>query len=337
MISDITNSKQLRYRVGPLLYMPGLRQDIAEKITGLSSDKPLSVAVCLEDTIRDDLVEEAERNTAAQLHKLSQSISLDDTPVNSLPLIFIRVRSPRQIEKMIDLLGEDVSLLCGFILSKIDDETILGYRKIIGKVSAENGKRFYYMPIIENPSLLELRTRYDRLSRLKYELDSLGECILNVRVGGNDFCKALSIRSGINQTIYDFFPVANLLSDIAVTFASDHVVSAPVWNYFDNGADALWKQGLRREMEADKAMGFFGKTVIHPVQISEVIENMKVSREDYEDARLVIDTADNPMQVIKGTGGNRMYEHKVHGGWAEKIIAAAEVYGIKECCEECVK
>ena len=337
MIYDGINSQDMKYRVGPLIYMPGLRSDIAEKISGFRADGTMSAAICLEDTIKDSMVETAEHNTANQLRMLGEMINNGSADPEMLPLIFIRVRTPAQIERMISLLGADVKYLCGFILSKIDDETICGYSGIIDKISEQCEKRFYYMPIIENPSLLELKTRYDRLSSLKDRLDHIGEHILNVRVGGNDFCKALSLRSSITQTIYDFFPVANLLSDISVTFSSDYVVSAPVWNYFGSPSEALWKQGMRREMAADNAMGFFGKTVIHPVQINEVIENMKVSREDFDDARLILGTGDNDMQVIKGTAGNRMYEHKVHSGWAGKILSAAEIYGIKECCGECVQ
>lgn len=337
MIFDEKNTEELKYRVGPLIYMPGLRTDIAEKLAGFSSDRAMSAAICLEDTIKDSMVEEAEANTTKQLHKLAEMIEKGYADENRLPLVFIRVRTPAQIEKMISLLGVDVKYLCGFILSKIDDETFCDYSKAIRKISEQHEKRFYYMPIIENPSLLELKNRFDRLSRLKDELDGIKEHILNVRVGGNDFCRTLSMRSSISQTIYDYFPVANLLSDISVTFSSDYVVSAPVWNYFGSPSDELWKKGMRREMEQDNAMGFFGKTVIHPVQIGEVIENMKVSREDFDDARLILSTADNDLQVIKGTAGNRMYEHKVHSGWARKIISAAEIYGIREHCEECLK
>ncbi len=337
MIFDGKNTEELKYRVGPLIYMPGLRKDIAEKLAGFSADEAMSAAICLEDTIKDSMVEEAEANTAKQLHKLGVMIEQGSVDENRLPLVFIRVRTPEQIEKMISLLGADVKYLCGFILSKIDDETFCGYSKAIRKISEQHEKQFFYMPIIENPSLLGLKNRYDRLSRLKEELDDIREHILNVRVGGNDFCRALSLRSSITQTIYDYFPVANLLSDISVTFSSDYVVSAPVWNYFGSPSDELWKQGMRREMEQDIAMGFFGKTVIHPVQISEVIENMKVSREDLDDAKLILSTADNDLQVIKGTAGNRMYEHKVHSGWAWKILAAAKIYGIREHCEECLK
>lgn len=311
----------LMYRVGPLLYMPGLREDIARKLAGLKTDFPMSAALCLEDTIRDDMVGEAEKNAAAQMRELYKSTAAD-----SLPLIFIRVRSPGQIRKMTEMLGESAELLSGFILPKIDDETICEYKNEI----CSSDKRLLFMPIIENPSLLELKTRYARLSRLKNELDGIRDRILNIRIGGNDFCRALSLRCAENQTIYELLPVARMLSDIAVTFTADYVVSAPVWNYFDNGTDGAWKKGLEREMAADRAMGFIGKTVIHPSQLKAAAENMKVTRRDYSDAMLILSTEDSAVQVVKGTGGNCMYEHKIHSGWAERTAAAARIYGIRE-------
>lgn len=330
MISDNISFDHLKYCVGPLLYMPALRSDIAEKIISFKKYRPVSIGICLEDTIRDDMVREAEKNMVSQIKILSDMIaesgSSDD---QGLPLIFIRVRSPRQIATVTDMLGENISLICGFILPKIDDMVFSEYVSEIVKIKRA-GKNFCYMPIIENASLLGLKTRYDKLQRLHDMMAALRDCILNIRVGGNDFSGTLAMRNSISQTVYDIIPVANLLSDIAVTFTEDYVVSAPVWNYFDNGTDDRWRQGLSKEMILDRSMGFVGKTVIHPSQIPVVIENMKVSEQDLRDARLILDTADNDLQVIKGTAGNRMYEHKVHRKWAERIIETASVYGTEK-------
>ena len=253
----------------------------------------------------------------------SESVSPDE-----LPLVFIRVRSPWQIAAVINMLEENTSMICGFILPKIDDVVFNEYVSEIIKINY-SGKKFCYMPIIENASLLSLKTRYEKLQRLHDMMAALYDCILNIRVGGNDFSGVLAMRNSISQTVYDLIPVANLLSDIAVTFTGDYIVSAPVWNFFDNNTDDKWSEGLAKEMILDRSMGFVGKTIIHPSQIPVVIENMKVCEQDYNDARLILDTVDNDLQVIKGTAGNRMYEHKVHRKWAEKIMGIASVYGIK--------
>lgn len=326
MILNGIGFEHLKYCVGPLIYMPALRGDIAEKIMSFRKYKPMSIAICLEDTIKDDMVREAEINLVKQIAVLSELAEAGEA-IDELPLIFIRVRSPWQISALIRMLGENVSLICGFILPKIDDVVFGEYIPEIRKIKNGSGKKFYFMPIIENSSLLALKTRYEKLSRLYDMMAAVRDCILNVRVGGNDFSGTLAMRSGIDQTIYDLFPVANLLSDIAVIFTGEYVVSAPVWNYFDSNSDDRWKEGLAREMILDRSMGFIGKTIIHPSQIPVVINNMKVSRQDHDDAKLILDTAENDLQVIKGTEGNRMYEHKVHRKWAERILELASVYG----------
>ena len=328
MISDNISFNHLKYCVGPLLYMPALRTDIAEKIISFKKYKPMSIAICLEDTIKDDMVKDAEKNMVSQL-KILSGLTAENALSDDLPLIFIRVRSPWQISAVINMLEENTSMICGFILPKIDDIIFSEYVSEIIKLDRSENN-FCYMPIIENASLLSLKTRYDKLQRLHDMMTALYDCILNIRVGGNDFSGTLAMRNSISQTIYDLIPVANLLSDIAVTFTGDYIVSAPVWNFFDNNTDDRWREGLSREMILDRSMGFVGKTIIHPSQIPVVIENMKVSEQDYKDAKLILDTVNNDLQVIKSTAGNRMYEHKVHRKWAEKIIETASVYGIKK-------
>ena len=70
-LTSLNDRRRLEYSDGPLLYMPALRTDIAQKLSkGLTGLR--SAAVCLEDTIRDDMVEAAEENLLAQLHILAE-------------------------------------------------------------------------------------------------------------------------------------------------------------------------------------------------------------------------------------------------------------------------
>lgn len=324
MTDSLTNTRQTHVRtaeavgVGPLLYIPGLREDICEKIVRFSAYSPLSAALCLEDTVSDDMVGAAEANVVCQLRQLSEEAH------DRLPSIFIRVREPEQIYRLTEALGSGAELVKGFILPKIDDTEFGRYISII----RSSDKLF--MPIIENPSLLEISRRAERLAALKEMTDSVSSRILNIRVGGNDFSGALGVRSGIGQSVYDIYPVMNLLSDISAEFSSDYVVSAPVWNYFAGECgDDRWEKGMAAEIERDKLMGFIGKTVIHPSQISVYNRCMKVSAYDYKDALLLRNTANNHLRVIKGTEGTRMCEHNVHMKWAENILALAQVYGVE--------
>ncbi len=311
------------YSVGSLLYMPGLRTDIAEKLGNGSLTGRASAAVCLEDTVKDSMTEQAELNTAEQLGRLKGQ--------EELPNIYIRVRSAAQIDKMMSLPGECAEVIKGFIIPKADDEVITDYIPVIKGFEKRYGRQMSFMPIIENPSLLKLDTRYKKLTGLYEKLMEVRQHILNIRVGGNDFSRAMGLSCGIGNTVYDIAPVAHMLSDIAVTFTPDFTVSAPVWNYFDSGSgDTRWKEGLRREMAVDRMYGFIGKTVIHPSQIDVVREEMSVSAAELEDAKRLLSSEENGIQVIKSADGGRMMEHKVHRGWAEKIIAMAEIYGVKK-------
>ena len=308
------------YTVGPLIYMPGLKNNIADKLIEFSRYKPLSAAICLEDTIRDDMVDIAERNIVRVLSDLKKRTS--DSSIK-LPNIFIRVREPEQIDRLITGAGDNGDLITGFILPKIDDEEIERYLPMIRSVNK------MFMPILESSLLIDKRYRAQRLSTLRDVFEEVRDKIINVRVGGNDFSSSFGFRNSVHQSVYDFYPVMSLLEDIATEFIpADFIVSAPVWNYFDNCTDDRWKTGLIRELERDHAMGFVGKTVIHPSQIETVLESHKPSRNDYDDALLLMKTKDYETQVIKSTTGSRMIEHKVHMRWAQKIISLAAVYGI---------
>ena len=319
-VTSQRDRRRLEYSVGPLLYMPALRTDIARKLsegfTGLRS-----AAICLEDTIRDDMVEAAEDNLLSQLRILS------DERHEKLPMIFIRVRSGEQLERLSHMPESSFDLITGFILPKIDDETFSEYIPYLNR-AFERKSNLFFMPIIENPSFLRLSSRYAKLERLFDRLMDMRDRILNVRIGGNDFCRALNLRADIHSTVYDILPVGQLISDIAAVFAGEFTVSAPVWNYFEGG-DPDWEKGMLREMSIDRSIGLVGKTIIHPSQIAVVNKAMAVPRKDYDDARLILDNS-GAVQVVKSADGGRMYENKIHSGWAEKILALAEVYGVSE-------
>ncbi len=320
MLHKFSDVKKTGYAVGPLLYMPALRTDIAEKLHLLKKSGLLSAAVCLEDTIRNDMVGKAEQNLALTLKSLCNSISAGKISPLSLPEIFIRVRAPEQLHILTEMCGESLKICGGFIFPKIDDETISPYLEQADKLKSCP----CFMPIIENPSFLHPYKRGEKLERLREKLMPCRDKVLNIRVGGNDLCSSAGLHTDVYHTIYDAAPVAAVLSDICAVFSSEFTVSAPVWNYFGG---EYWQEGMKREMEADKLYGFVGKTIIHPNQIAPALENMMVSPEDHKAAQLILNN-DNEIQVLKSSG--RMYENKVHSLWAEKILALGEIYGVRE-------
>ena len=73
-----------------------------------------------------------------------------------------------------------------------------------------------------------------------------------------------------------------------------------------------------------------GKTCIHPSQIALINSSMRVSREDYEDARQILGWQDTGLGVAGSHLGNRMNEVRTHGRWAKMILCRANAFGIDE-------
>ena len=297
------------YDVGALMYCPANgHKGIVDALREERFSRPFSLAFCLEDTVREDAVELAERELYQTLERITAARR---EGYFYLPLIFVRVRSPRQMEELAHRF-RPFSDNCG------------AYIEVIQGAGAD----YYYMPIFESASMIDLRHRYDRLAEVRDRMEAVSGRILNVRVGGNDFSHAFGLRRQVDQTIYQLRPVASLLTDIVTTFASRYVVAGPVWEYF---AGSGWESGLRREMELDLLCGFVGKTVIHPNQIAVVNDCLKVSAADYQDACHILNWDPDSFQLVSSSAeSTRMNEYNTHFRWADRIVRLAQVYGVKD-------
>ncbi|MDE6024289.1 MAG: HpcH/HpaI aldolase/citrate lyase family protein [Lachnospiraceae bacterium] len=315
---------ELKYSVGALLYSPALNTKIADAIIKEKYGKQFSLALCLEDSIADDSVEMAEKQLINTLRKIDEACKNN---VFFMPKIFIRVRSPKQLEKVFDMLGDLNDIITGFIFPKYSIGNAQEYNIAMKKINAKSSKCVYMMPILESKDIVDFKTRREVLNLLKEEIDSVNEYVLNVRVGGNDFSNEFSTRRHYDETIYDVLPIAQLLGDILTVFSREYVVSGPVWEFFasDNGE---WKTGLKQELKLDKLNGFVGKTVIHPKQIAVVNEALKVSNKDFEDAKEILNWDEEGLQVGKSFAGERMNEVKTHYNWAMKTLVLAQIYGV---------
>ncbi|PXV93413.1 citrate lyase beta subunit [Lachnotalea glycerini] len=311
------------YSVGALLYCPANNGSIVDSIVNERFGKQFSLALCLEDTIKDNLVHEAEAQLVLSL-KLLKAKTLEQSFY--IPKLFIRVREAAQMKNLIHALGDSQSIVTGFILPKFSLENANLYLSEIRSINS-GIQKFYIMPILESPTMIDLQSRYYILSALKQYLDSVSEWVLNVRVGGNDLCNVFGFRRHVNETIYDLKPIAAILTDIITTFGRDYVISGPVWEYYNGN---FWEMGLCHEIERDIQAGFTGKTVIHPNQISIVNQAFKVEQADYDDAVSVLNWNPDSTNLVSGNFTNeRMNEHKTHCCWAQRILYMAKIYGIK--------
>lgn len=318
------NSSLLSYGVGALLYCPANNQNIVSSLTEERFGTCFSLALCLEDTIKDSCVGSAEITLVESLRRLWEE---RNRRAFFLPKIFLRVRTPEQIGRLIQGLGEAAGLLTGFIFPKVSPENLPPFLEALIHADATEKSGLYAMPILENPAMFPPASRTDFLTRIKKELDFAPDRILNVRVGGSDLCHAFGLRRHAEDTIYDILPVAHLLSDILTIFSEDYVLSGPVWEYYGGSA---WETGMRRELKKDLLNGFIGKTVIHPKQIPVVNDMLAVSPEDYSDACAILDWDPLSKRLVSaGAAKNRMNEQKTHTRWAEKTLLLAHLYGIR--------
>ncbi len=318
MIEDL----EYKCSVGALLYSPATSRKLARGIVEEKYGRPYSVAMCLEDAIGENMVKSAEENVKNTLREICRE---REKRKFFMPKLFIRVREPEQMERIF-LENEDCrELITGFIFPKYSVGNGEEYNRILEKINRVSARKIYMMPILESGDIISYETRRETLTALRRLIDSMREYVLNVRVGGNDFCSQFGLRRRWDQTIYEVLPVAGVLTDILTEFSRDYIVSAPVWEYFDGEE---WERGLERELAGDRLNGFTGKTVIHPRQIQVVNRSFMVSEKDYKDALRILEWDTKDLLVAKSGDGKRMDEVKTHYSWAVKTKALAGVYGV---------
>lgn len=312
------------YSVGALLYCPANNETIVNSIINELFGTNYSLALCLEDTIKDDCVREAEQTLITSLKTIFKEKQTKDF---FLPKIFIRVRCPEQIHSLYEQLDSAKELITGFIIPKFALDNADSYINAITTLNKTASKTVYMMPIFESPSIIHLQHRHQILYTLKEKLDSIEPYVLNIRVGGNDLCHMFGFRRHNTESIHSIKPIADIFSDIITVFGMDYVVSGPVWEYY-NGDN--WDFGLTNEVNQDRLCGFVGKTVIHPKQIELVNSVYKVSHTDLMDAKSILNWDANSKTLVSGSlSKERMNEYKTHYNWAKKIIFLSEHYGIK--------
>ncbi len=316
-------NSSIYYSVGPLLYCPANRDTIAASIIRQQFGTQFSLALCLEDTISDTHVAEAEQCLAASLLQIRRAMEYTSFYV---PKIFVRVRCPQQITHLLRLLGDSRILLSGFIIPKFSPENADDYIRSVIAANEQAAQQIYFMPIYESACLVDLRSRYDILYALKEKLSAAEELVLNIRVGGNDLCHLFAFRRHVNESIHSIRPVADIFSDILTVYGMDYVVSGPVWEYYSGNG---WREGLQKELADDRLCGFIGKTVIHPSQIEVVNDALRVPAKDCEDARSILDWDTSSASCVSASHAKeRMNERKTHTNWARQIMLMAETFGV---------
>lgn len=332
-----TERETLGLALGAALYTPGSRIDFAQKITsGDYSSGAFSglttLIVCLEDAVADAELKKAEQNVVAEFKKLALA---NAEQLASGPALFLRIRTPDQLDKLIKQAGPALSVLTGIVFPKCLPATLPFFFEALDRASEAAGRGLYALPLLETKEVLYSESREQTLGELHEILKSEAYRVLTVRVGATDFSSLYGLRRPAERTIYDVHIIRDCLTSILNRFnrAEDgFTVSGPVYEHF-SGGERLWlsskpEQTLWEEVQLDVLNGFKGKTCIHPSQISIVNAGHIVSLETFEDAKLILDQSGKRNGVLQSPKRNKMNEVKPHLSWARKIAAQAEVYGV---------
>jgi citrate lyase beta subunit len=343
-------ARVLAAALGATLYSPATRPKLADDIVKQTGRGVVSMVLCLEDSIDDAEVEEAEENLVRQFEDLAERC-----PETELPLLFFRVRAPEQIPDLVQRLGSSVRLLSGFVLPKFTEERGIPFLEALTAAEAASGRRLFAMPVLESPDLLYRESRADTLAGIFRAVDKYRDRVLALRLGVTDFCSAYGLRRAPDMTAYDVQIVASVIADVVNVLGradgTGFTVTGPVWEYFrvqermfkpqlrrspftpeaEDLRNALIEHdmdGLLREISLDRANGLQGKTCIHPSHVLPVHALSVVSHEEFSDAQDILRPERGGGGVLRSAYTNKMNEVKPHRAWAERTLQRAEVFGV---------
>ncbi|MES5821419.1 HpcH/HpaI aldolase/citrate lyase family protein [Streptomyces sp. RG80] len=343
-------ARLLSAALGATLYSPATRPRLADDILKQVGRGVVSMVLCLEDSIGDEDVVDAEENLVRQFTELAERAGAD------LPLLFIRVRHPEQIPDLVQRLGPAVRLLSGFVLPKFTEERGIPFLEALSGAEAASGRRLFAMPVLESPDLMYRESRVETLEGIARAVDKYRDRVLALRLGVTDFCSSYGLRRAPDMTAWDVQIVASVIADVVNMLGradgTGFTVTGPVWEYFrvqermfkpqlrrspflEGQAEELREaliehamDGLLREIALDQANGLMGKTCIHPSHVLPVHALSVVSHEEFSDAADILRPERGGGGVLRSQYTNKMNEVKPHRAWAERTMLRAEVFGV---------
>lgn len=286
--------------LGATLYMPALQSAAAARLAYGSMPSLRSIAICLEDSIRDDQVDQA----LGELRQILLQFAMREPAIK----VYVRPRDINMLERISAFQGID--RIEGFVLPKVCTITLPLW------LSALMHDDHRIMPTIEGEEAFDRAA----LARLCDQLRPYIERVTAVRIGGNDILGMLGIRRSRVRSAYEG-PLGNVIRDIAGTFIpAGFDVAAPVFEHF-TALDVL-----QQEVEQDIEHGLLTKSAIHPTQIDPIQSVYRPSAMDMAEARTILH-ASTP--AVFGSNGS-MCEPATHARWAQTIIARARVHGVRD-------
>lgn len=336
-IGSHSPKKEIARALGATLYIPAIKDRIGyrlmHQLPGLSS-----AVLCLEDSIHDEEVQEAEEHMIQEVQLL---LSAEMDP-EQFPFLFIRVRNVEQMKRIADRLQSALHVITGFVFPKFNRQNGREYLEQLQQIVEDTGISLFAMPIIETEEFLYKDTRVQEMNEIRKLFDEFRHLILNIRIGGTDLSGLYGMRRKFDSTIYDISLLHDFIGDVVNFFgrnSEEYMISGPVWEFFERKYEntylalkegSPYVYGFIREIEKDQLNGLCGKTIIHPSHIQLVNAMHVVSKEDYEDALEIV----HKNEVGRGNGAsispyaNKMNEAKPHQRWAIEVLMKSKVYGV---------
>ncbi|NEB82961.1 HpcH/HpaI aldolase/citrate lyase family protein [Streptomyces anulatus] len=256
-------ARMLSVALGATLYSPATRPSLADDVLKQAARGVVSMVLCLEDSIDDAEVIDAEANLIRQFAVLAARDAASGDTARSpedatgtagavdadAPLLFIRVREPAQITDLVRRLGDSVRMLSGFVLPKFTEDRGRQFLEALAEAESACGRRLFAMPVLESPELLHLETRGEILQGIARSVDKHRDRVLALRLGVTDFCSAYGLRRAPDMTAYDVHIVASVIADVVNVLGradgTGFTITGPVWEYFRR-QERMFKPQLRR-------------------------------------------------------------------------------------------
>ncbi|MEV5851965.1 HpcH/HpaI aldolase/citrate lyase family protein [Streptomyces anulatus] len=256
-------ARMLSVALGATLYSPATRPSLADDVLKQAARGVVSMVLCLEDSIDDTEVTDAEANLIRQFAALAARDAASGNAARSpedatgtagavdadVPLLFIRVREPAQITDLVRRLGDSVRMLSGFVLPKFTEDRGRQFLEALAEAETACGRRLFAMPVLESPELLHLETRAEILQGIARSVDKHRDRVLALRLGVTDFCSAYGLRRAPDMTAYDVHIVASVIADVVNVLGradgTGFTITGPVWEYFRR-QERMFKPQLRR-------------------------------------------------------------------------------------------
>ena len=349
---------EVGFALGAVLYGPATSATFGSRLLARHWPEVTAAVVCLEDAIGDDRVSEGEARIEEMLGALAADVA-GGRPRESVPYLFVRVRGPEHLERLLERWGPLADGLDGRLPAEVTIASATRYLSLVRAAGREREARgvgpCWGLPILEGPDVARRERRLDTLLGLRELFADHRDVIPGVRIGATDLSGHWGIRRTRDFTVYDVGVVRDVISDAVNVLGGPGgvpAISGPVWEYIRE--DAVFKpplretpfreefgpegielrrrllssaiDGLLRETMLDGINGLHGKTVIHPSHVLAVDAAHAVSYEEYADAQAILHAGRGGVDSAGSAG--RMNDPKPHARWAERTLARARAFGV---------